>query len=534
MKIKNKVIVSFGGLILLFSVLSVFLIKQLEWQGQQTVFAFNQPLKAIDGSHAAWEEFLAFEMYADKVLAMTEPVAPQDVQQKINHFKQQFNQKIQIAIDNSIEMVSKKQAMEVKRLTAEWTAQISHHLAGNSQTNLLDRRILAGTKSDIEHKLKALIQVTLKESNHLAMEVEKDTKSSLTTAFSLLTIIVLLAVVMAWMITKSIVNPIQSLTQAVIELTRGDGDLTRRLDEGANDEMGNLSHEFNLFIIKIHQTVQEIAQSVETMQAQFDDFSSITEQTQQGTLSQKQQINHISQAMDSVTASVMTVNESVAIAKEQANNILTGTRSSTELVTEATQELEALADNVDKTTQVVFSLSESSVAIGKVLEVIESIADQTNLLALNAAIEAARAGDAGRGFSVVADEVRSLAMKTQESTTDIHHTIQLIQQQAEQAKQMMTLGKQGTSNCVLNNDKLSSSLEDVLQRVDSIQTTSETVSHQSEQQVQLSDGITDNLSNIVVIAEQTSQGSEALQQSSIKLLNSVNKVNQTVKQFKLT
>ena len=288
-----------------------------------------------------------------------------------------------------------------------------------------------------------------------------------------------------------------------------------------------------LFINKIHQSVKEIAHSVGTMNQQFGEFASITEQTKQGTSTQKQQINQISQAMDSVTASVVTVSESVVIAKEQACNILMGTQSSSELVKQATTELNVLTENVDKTSEVIFSLSESSEAIGKVLEVIESIADQTNLLALNAAIEAARAGEAGRGFSVVADEVRSLALKTQESTTDIHHTIKLIQEQAEAAKQMMKVGRQGTRNCVANNDELSSSLTDVLTRVNHIQQTSETISQQSEHQVVVSDGVADNLSNIVVVAEQTAQGTESLQRSNVELLKSVDNVSQMVKQFKV-
>ena len=534
MKIKNKVILSFVGLILTFSLLNLFLIQQLKEQGSQTVFAFNQPLKAIDNSHGAWETFLSLEMYADKILAMTEPANTADVKQKIEFYSTQFNVQIQNAASNSIEDKAKQQALKVKRLTNDWIQKISQHLAGENQTNLLDRRILATDKINIEHKLNELIAETLRESSHLAEKVEHDIDNKLIIAISVLAIIAVSAVVLALFITSSIINPIKRLTEAVVELTRGDGDLTRRLNESANDEMGCLSHEFNLFIVKIHQSVSEIAQSVETMHHQFAEFASITEQTKQGTLSQKQQISQISQAMDSVTTSVMTVSESVVVAKEQADNILSGTKTSSVLVNQATKELNVLTENVDKTSDVIFSLSESSEAIGKVLEVIESIADQTNLLALNAAIEAARAGEAGRGFSVVADEVRSLALKTRESTTDIHHTIKLIQDQAEQAKNMMETGRQGTRNCVANNDELSISLSDVLIRVDSIQQTSETISLQSEHQVQMSDGVSDNLSHIVVIAEQTAQGTESLQQSNVQLLSSVDNVAQMVKQFKLS
>ena len=534
MKIKNKVILSFVGLIVTFSLLSLFLIQQLKHQGEQTVLAFNQPLKAIDSSHAAWETFLSLEIYTDKILAMTEPADAAEVQRKVEAYRQGFNQQIQSAVDNSLEEKAKLQALDIKQLANRWITQINQHVAGINQTQLLDRRILATEKKNLEHKLKELVAETLRESNHLAEQVEHDIESKLTTVISVLMFIAIIAIVVAVVITNSIINPIQRLTDAVVELTRGDGDLTRRLDESANNEMGCLSREFNLFIAKVHKSVAEIANSVDVMHQQFGEFASITEQTKQGTLTQTQQINQISQAMDSVTSSVVTVSESVVVAKEQAQNILQGTQSSSQLVAQATQELNVLTENVDKTSEVIFSLSESSEAIGKVLEVIESIADQTNLLALNAAIEAARAGEAGRGFSVVADEVRSLALKTQESTTDIHHTIKLIQEQAEQAKQMMEVGRNGTQNCVANNDELSHSLSDVLNCVNNIQQTSEVITKQSEQQVEISDGVADNLSNIVVIAEQTAQGTETLQQSNVKLLNSIDNVSKMVNQFKLS
>ena len=245
MKIKHKIIVSFISLILTFSLLSLFLIKQLQEQGKQTVFAFNQPLQAVNSSHGAWETFLAFDRYADKILAMTEPAKSIDVQQKISQYSKAFNQQIQQAADASLEDKVKAQALEVEKLTNAWVKQISEHLAGANQTRLIDRRILAEDKVKIEHKLKALVAETLKESNHLAEKVEQDINNQLTTVYTILMMIGIIAIIVAVIITNSIVTPIQRLTAAVVELTRGDGDLTRRLDESANNEMGCLSHEFN-------------------------------------------------------------------------------------------------------------------------------------------------------------------------------------------------------------------------------------------------------------------------------------------------
>ncbi|MCL1076974.1 methyl-accepting chemotaxis protein [Parashewanella spongiae] len=533
MKIKNKVIFSFSLLILLFTLLSLFLIKQLDDQGKQTVFALNQPLIAINNSRGAWETFLEIEMYANEIMAMTEPKVADHVLNRLTALEKTFFNQLQLAKINALEDTAKQQSQRIEEQAKSWFKNIEQHLASNGEQRLLDRRILNQKRNAIQKGLHELIDETLTEAMHLAKKVEVNVQSQLFWVLSLLISISGIAIFSALFITKSIVNPMRKLTSAVIELTRGDGDLTKRLDENSNDEMGNLSREFNLFIQKVQCSVSDVAGSVSIVHNQLDDFSSITEQTRQGTTEQKQQIQHITQAMDTLSGSVITVSESVNTAKEQADNIFKGTKDSSALVTEATQELSALTNNVEHTSEVIYSLSESSAAIGKVLEVIENIADQTNLLALNAAIEAARAGDAGRGFSVVADEVRSLAMKTQESTKDIQHTIKMIQDQTHQARELMLVGLDGSKSCMQKNTELSSSLNEVLERVTSIQRTSEIITEQSGHQVEVSEGVNTYLSNIVVIAEQTAQGSNTLQTSSMSVLNSMKQVETTVSQFKL-
>ena len=188
---------------------------------------------------------------------------------------------------------------------------------------------------------------------------------------------------------------------------------------------------------------------------------------------------------------------------------------------------------MQQASEVILALKNSSSAIGEVLNVIEAIADQTNLLALNAAIEAARAGEAGRGFSVVAEEVRNLAMKTQESTTNIHTTINQIQQQVENAKQAMEHGTMSAQACVNKNAEVSSALHNVLNRVEGIKVTIEVVNEQTKQQVQSTEHVNSYLHQITEIAEQTSQGSRQLDINSKNVITSMDKVNQKVAQFRI-
>ncbi|RLV60595.1 methyl-accepting chemotaxis protein [Parashewanella curva] len=533
MKIKQKILLSFGGLILLFSLLSLFLLKQLNEQGQQTVFAFNQPLKAVNSSHAAWETFLELEAYANRVLAMTEPKPVDEVKKHFESLERRFELQVLQATENSLTDAIHTQSQAIHQAAQVWFKGMEAHLLASNQTQLIDIRILERQKHQIENQLTTLIEETIQESSKMAMNVKQGIESQRVKMGILMMVIAVIAIVWALWVTHNILTPIRALSSAVVELTRGDGDLTRRLDVSRKDEIGQLSSEFNSFIEKIQSAVRNIAESVAIMDDQLCEFKDISEQTQQGTSKQKIEINQISQSIDTVVCSMSTIGENVSVATDQAGNILAGTKNSTLLLEQATKALRDLNLNVDETAEVIHSLSDSSKAIGNVLEVIETIAEQTNLLALNAAIEAARAGEAGRGFSVVADEVRSLAMKTQESITDIHQTIVQIQQRAEQAREMMAVGQAGTRQCLSNNDVLSNSLQDVLGSVKSIQQTSESISEKSKQQIEVSDSVSSNLCNIVVIAEQTAQGSETLKTSGEKAMQTMKEVEHAIQQFKL-
>lgn len=533
MTIRQKLILSFVLLICVFSALSLYLVNALNEQGQQTIYAFNQPLNAVNSSLSAANTFTQASSFARKVLAFETPRDTKETKKNFEQLRSQFTKQLNHAKENSLTEKAKKETNEVLILAEQWFTSLDVHLSGLNQNKLIDLRILNAQENKIQIALSTLANNTLFIAKGTALEVADAIDNQLFSVIALLITIAVLALISAVVLAINLLKPLYILKEAIIELHRGDGDLTRRLVINRKDEVGLLSQEFNHFIEKVHTSVTGIASSVVNTQEQLSAFSSITLRTQQGTSQQKDEINNISDAMVGVLDSVSSVIETTVQAETQAKSIYEETKNSVLLINTVNHDMDTLSNQVEEASEVINSLSQSSHDIGSVLDVIESIADQTNLLALNAAIEAARAGDAGRGFSVVADEVRNLAMKTQESTLNIQNTVTKIQQQAVAAKDMMRKGCEGVKECSNKNNELADALSLVLLSVEEIRRTSTVVTGHTQQQNKAINEVNKYLKSIITIADVTAQGSDELQINSEAVMLSMLSVEENMSDFKL-
>nr|WP_312934888.1 methyl-accepting chemotaxis protein [Pseudomonas sp.] len=237
----------------------------------------------------------------------------------------------------------------------------------------------------------------------------------------------LAGLLLVWLLARGVTRPILNVAAMLKDIASGEGDLTRRLTYDKRDELGELAGWFNRFLDKLQPTIAEVKQSVQAARSTADQSAAIASQTSAGMEQQYRQVDQAATASLEMSATAQDVARSAAQAAQAARDADLATREGLSVIEHTTRSIDALAADMSTAMDQVAGLAQNSDKIGSVLEVIRSIAEQTNLLALNAAIEAARAGEAGRGFAVVADEVRNLARRTQESVEETRQVIEALQ-----------------------------------------------------------------------------------------------------------
>ena len=339
------------------------------------------------------------------------------------------------------------------------------------------------------------------------------------------------ALIVAYRSVNSITRPIEAINQVLQKITQGD--LTQRLDESNQDEFGELAKNTNALVDNLKSLIGTISDRANLLSDAAAQTSTVNIQTTSAIEEQKEQINAVAHSTFSmkeraqgVVANAQNTLAEIENADKQANKIKA-------ISMENKRTIESLASDVGDAADVINQLHQDSERITGILDVIRGVADQTNLLALNAAIEAARAGEQGRGFAVVADEVRTLASRTQESTREINTMIEVLQEGAQKAVTAMNQGKAQTEICVEQTEKATEAVSVITQAVSRAHTASSIISNNANNNSSDSEKINTQLSNIVGIAQETSVGALQSEESSRTVAQLAMELQGAIKEFKV-
>ena len=336
----------------------------------------------------------------------------------------------------------------------------------------------------------------------------------------------------AWTLNRAITTPLNYAVTAMDEIASGGGDLGCSLHLESRDELGQLCQAFNRFVEKIRGIVGPVSESTGQLASAAEQMSTVTAETREGVARQQSETEQVATAMNEMVATAHDMVQNASMAAEATQKADSEAQQGRNVVAQTMSDIEGLAQSVEKAGDVIKQLEADSETIGTVLDVIRGIAEQTNLLALNAAIEAARAGEQGRGFAVVADEVRNLASRTQESTQEIQGMIEQLQGGARNAVQVMTEGQEQAQASVEQAAKAGASLDAITEAVASIRDMNSHMSESARQQGQVAEEINQNITNITLVAEQTTEGANQLGQASDQLAGLATELQSLVGHFK--
>ncbi|WP_349970144.1 methyl-accepting chemotaxis protein [Pseudomonas caspiana] len=339
----------------------------------------------------------------------------------------------------------------------------------------------------------------------------------------------LMTVLLAWLLTRSIVAPLSRAVSAAQEIAAGN--LTKHIEVDGKDEPARLLEALVIMQQNLRKTIEMISGSATQLASAAEELSAVTEESSRGLQQQNDEIEQAATAVNEMTAAVEEVARN-AVSTSQASEQSTDTaRQGRDKVVQTVQAIQNMTQDVQTTSTLVEGLAEQGRDIGKVLDVIRSIAEQTNLLALNAAIEAARAGEAGRGFAVVADEVRALAHRTAQSTREIEQMVAGIQSGTGNAVQSMALNTSRTQTTLELARAAGDALEQITEAISQINERNLVIASASEEQAQVSREVDRNLVNIRDLATQSAAGANQTSAASHELSRLAVDLNGMVARF---
>nr|WP_017906922.1 methyl-accepting chemotaxis protein [Pseudomonas fuscovaginae] len=520
MNIAPRAFLGFAFIGLLVIVLGVFAHTRMTMIRQASIDMQTNQLPSVGYLGNVIEGVLRMRILSFRVLSNREPAALQEAEARIAFLvdKLRKDQKSYADLPAQGEELAKYREFAA---TLDTYLQDQNRMLELSRQNkleelrsLINTQIKAGTDL-MGVQLNQLVEINKAGANAASQEAGRQYANASVGIISVSVIAALMTVLLAWLLTRSIVSPLKTAVETAEIIARGD--LTTPIRVDGTDEPARLLTALSGMQDNLRKTIEQISGSATQLASAAEELSAVTEEASRGLQQQNNEIEQAATAVNEMTSAVEEVARNAVSTSEASQQSNHAARDGRDRVVETVEAIQAMSHDVQSTSALIEGLAAQGRDIGQVLDVIRAIAEQTNLLALNAAIEAARAGEAGRGFAVVADEVRALAHRTQQSTREIEQMVAGIQNGTSEAVQSMQQSNQRTQDTLERARAAGVALEQITQSINLINERNLVIASASEEQAQVSREVDRNLVNIRDLASQSTAGANQTSAASHEL-----------------
>ena len=509
LNIAPRAFLGFAFIALLVIVLGVFAVNRMTIIRQASVDMGSTQLPSVGFLGNMTENVLRMRILSFRVLVNRDPAALQEAQARIG-----------VLVDKLRSAQAGYDALpaqpEEVALYKTFTATLDNYMQAQTQMlelsrqnkldemrTLINTRIRDGT-DQMGEQLNKLVALNTSYAKAALVEAGEEYNNAVTGIVVVAVIAALMTVLLAWLLTRRILTPLNRALHAA--QTIAGGNLSKVIEIDGKDEPARLLEALATMQTSLRQTIEQIAGSATQLGAAAEELSTVTQEASRGLQQQNNEIEQAATAVNEMTAAVEEVARNAVSTSEASNQSTQAAREGRNRVVETVDAIQTMTHDVQNTALMIEGLAAQGRDIGKVLDVIRAIAEQTNLLALNAAIEAARAGEAGRGFAVVADEVRALAHRTAQSTQEIEKMVAGIQNGTGEAVSSMQQSNQRTQSTLELARAAGVALEQITQSIHLINERNLVIASASEEQAQVSREVDRNLVNIRDLATQSAAG----------------------------
>jgi methyl-accepting chemotaxis protein len=522
-----------GALMLILGVFALMQMSKIRDAGDEIA---KNSVPSISSLDRFAEVSIRLRVLSYRLLVNREP----DIQQKTLDLFAARNKQVadaQVVYEKLISSPEERTTYNQYVQLLEQYRQLEDRMKSLTLANKVDelRDLLNGDLATNSDQMNVVLAKLVQINNEQMSHTNKDAADQYSTAFNLvvglLIVATLLTFLFAWLLTNSITRPIAAALNAAEGIA--EGNLTRPIKVDGTDEAGRLLLAMQKMQEKLRDTLMHISGSATQLASAAEELNAVTDESARGLTQQNNEIEQAATAVNEMTSAVEEVARNAISTSDASKNATTSAGDGRDLVQETVSAIERMSSDVQSTADLIGNLANESRDIGKVLDVIRGLADQTNLLALNAAIEAARAGEAGRGFAVVADEVRALAHRTQQSTSEIERMVGSIQGGTEQAVNSMRNSTERAESTLNIAKGAGIALDTINTAIVEINERNLVIASAAEEQAQVAREVDRNLVNIRDLSAQSSDGANQTSAASGELTRLAVDLNSMVARFSL-